>query len=165
MPPVLGADGGRGKMALDKDAFETVAVTWSQPEAAVMLSMFEFYGIPAFALGRWQASIDAPFMVAMQGIQIRVHPLARDEALDLLSEVAERPAAIRPYLFGQAWPYRAFVVLAVAAGAFGVANWGDPNPLILLAVFPLSLLTAAAPPTRTASTFFLWKRSKTPAED
>jgi hypothetical protein len=147
-------------MALDQDAFETVAITWSQPEAAVMLSMFEFYGIPAFALGRWQASIDAPFTTAMQGIQVRVHHLACDEALDLLGEVAERPAAVRPYLFGSPWTYPIVLALAFAAAVIGYASWDDPGPLALVAAFPLSLLLIAVPPTRTPSTFMLWKRSR-----
>ncbi len=153
-------------MALDQDAFETVAVTWSQPEAAVMLSMFEFYGIPAFALGRLQASIDATLIVAIQGIQIRVHHLALDEALDLLGEVAERPAAVRPYLFGQAWPYRLILTLAAIAYIYAVASLDDPSPLVLLAALPLTLIGSAAPPTRTSSTFMLWKRShRTPVVD
>jgi hypothetical protein len=145
-------------MALDQDAFETVAITWSQPEAAVMLSMFEFYGVPAFALGRWQASIDAPFTTAMQGIQVRVHHLACDEALDLLAEVAERPAVVRPYLFGLAWLYRALVLLAVAA-IFPVYLSDDPR-MLLLSALPLSMLLIAVPPTRTTSTFMLSKRSR-----
>ena len=33
------------------DSFETVAIVYNQPETAVMLSMFAFYGIPATAVG------------------------------------------------------------------------------------------------------------------
>ena len=145
-------------MALDQDPFETIAITWSQPEAAVMLSMFEFYGIPAFALGRWHASINPPSIVGLQGIQIRVHPEAIDDALDLLAEVAERPAVVRPYLFGLAWLYRALVLLAVAA-IFLVYLSDDPG-ILLLSALPLSMLLIAVPPTRTASTFMLWKRGR-----
>lgn len=147
-------------MALDQDAFETVAITWSQPEAAVMLSMFEFYDIPAFALGRWHASINPPLVTGLQGIQVRVHHLAVDEALDLLGEVAKRPAAIRPYLFGQAWPYRVMVTLAVITYIYAMARSDDPTPLLLLAAFPLTLIASAVAPTRTPSTFMLWKRSR-----
>ncbi len=144
----------------DADAFETVAITWSQPEAAVILSMFEFYGIPAFALGRWQASIDATYLVAIQGIQIRVHPAALDEALDLLGEVAERPAAMRPYLLGSPWAYPLALALAFVAAVAGYASWDEPGPLAIVAVFPLSLMLYAIPPTRTPSTFMLWKRGR-----
>jgi hypothetical protein len=147
-------------MALDQDAFETVAVSWSQPETAVMLSMFEFYGIPAFALGRWQASIDATFVVAMQGIQVRVHCLAVDDALDLLAGVAERPAAVRPYLLNRPRTYPLILLLAFAAALVGYANWDDPSPLDVVAIWPLSMLLIAIPPTRTPSTFMLWKRSR-----
>lgn len=152
-------------MALDEDAFETVAITWSQPEAAVMLSMFEFYGIPAFALGRWHASINPPIIVGLQGIQVRVHHLAVDEALDLLAEVAERPAAVRPYFLGSATLYRAIVVAAFVLG-IGVIIWdwvfasGEQTSITLLAYLPLWYLTTLVPPTRTASTFMLWKRSR-----
>ena len=136
MTPVLGAGGERGKMALSDmatgDAFETVAVTWSQPECAVMLSMFEFYGIPAYATGRWHASVMPPLIMGLDGFHVRVHPDAVDDALDLLAEVAEQPAATRPYLLDKRWLRAVWSVL----GAF----------------------LAAGPPTRTASTFFLWKR-------
>lgn len=142
------------------DAFETVAITWSQPEAAVMLSMFEFYGIPAFALGQWQAAINATYLVAIQGIHVRVHRSALDEALDLLGEVAERPAAVRPYLLGSRWAYPTVLVLAFVAAIVGYAGADDPDSLGFVAAFPLSLLLIAIPPTRTPSTFLLWKRRR-----
>ena len=119
-------------MALSGDAFETVAVTWSQPECAVMLSMFEFYGIPAFATGRWHASAVPAIILGLDGFHVRVHPDAVDDALDLLADVAERPAAVRPYLLGHRW----------LSGIFAT----------------LGAMLAAGAPTRTASTFFLWKR-------
>lgn len=159
MPSLLGAADKRGKMALDEDAFETVAITWSQPEAAVMLSMFEFYGIPAFALGRWHASINPPWITGLQGIQVRVHHLAIDDALDLLDEVAERPAAVRPYPFGQALLYRTAVLLAVAM-CIPLCLAEELSPILLLTTLPLSLLLIIVPPTRTPSTFMLWKRSR-----
>jgi hypothetical protein len=149
-------------MALDQDAFETVAITWSQPEAAVMLSMFEFYGIPAFALGWWHASVNAPCLVAIQGIQVRVHHAKLDEALDLLGEVVERPAAVRPYLLGSPWSYPIVLVLAFAAAVVGYAQLDDPGPLTVIAILPLSVLMIAIPPTRTPSVFLLWKRRRDP---
>lgn len=151
-------------MALDQDAFETVAITWSQPEAAVMLSMFEFYGIPAFALGRWHASVNPPLIVGLQGIQVRVHASAVDDALDLLAEVAERPAAVRPYLLGQRWLYPVILTVSVFVMIPLYVTDTPPAWSVVLLVLPIIVFTGI-PPTRTASTFFLWKRSRTPAED
>jgi hypothetical protein len=145
---------------VDGDAFETVAITWSQPEAAVMLSMFEFYGIPAFALGQRQAAVNPTYIVAIQGIHVRVHHTALDEALDLLGEVAARPAAMRPYLWGSPWSYPIVLALSFVAAVIGYANWA--SPLAVIAIFPLSVLMIAIPPTRTPSTFLLSKRSRAP---
>jgi hypothetical protein len=75
-----------------------------------------------------------PLILALDGFHVRVHPNLIDEALDLLSEVAGRPAAVRPYLLDNRWLSGAISVLA----AFLVAS----------------------PPTRTPSTFMLWKRSR-----
>ena len=152
-------------MALDQDAFETVAITWSQPEAAVMLSMFEFYGIPAFALGRLHASINPPWITGLQGIQVRVHHLAVDDALDLLSDVAARPAAVRPYFLGSATLYRTVVVSAFVLGIGAIIvnlvfDPGEQATILLPAFLPLWYLTTLVPPTRTPSTFMLWKRSR-----
>jgi hypothetical protein len=147
------------------DRFETVAITWSQPEAAVMLSMFDFYGIPAFAAGRLHVSIYAPVLTALQGIQIRVALGFMDEALDLLAEVAERPAAVRPYAFGSRDLYLLLVILtlmAVTAMPFALAfvDAGDDMMLItMMLVSPLLLVFNGAPPPRTPSYFMLWKRS------
>jgi hypothetical protein len=146
-------------MALDQDAFDTVAITWSQPEAAVMLSMFEFYGIPAFALGRWHASINPPWITGLQGIQVRVHHLAVDDALDLLADVAERPAAVRPYLLGQRWLYPVILAVSVLAMIPLYVTDKPPTWSVALLVLPV-IVFAGIPPTRTPSTFMLWKRSR-----
>lgn len=98
------------------DRFETVAITWSRPEAAVMLSMFTFYGIPAFALGYGHASVAGTFVVALQGIHIRVHHAWLDEATGLLAEVAERPRAVRPPLIEQPTVNAVVVTLACLLG-------------------------------------------------
>ena len=150
------------------DRFETVAITWSQPEAAVMLSMFDFYGIPAFAVGRRHVSIYAPVLTALQGIQIRVAIDAVDEALDLLAEVAGRPAAVRPYAFGQRDLYIALVVLALIAAmimpiALALVEPDDDMLLItMMLMSPLLLVFNGAPPPRTPATFMLWKRGVAP---
>jgi hypothetical protein len=157
-------------MALDEDAFETVAITWSQPEAAVILSMFGFYEIPAISVGQQTVRALSYLAVACQGIQIRVHHDWLDEALDLLGNVAEQPPAIRPYAFGQPWIYRTIVL--AAAAMFGLVMWlnlsidpdaiPDDRTLALLAclALPMSLLLTGPAPTRTSSTFLLWKRSR-----
>lgn len=152
------------------DRFETVAVTWSQPEAAVMLSMFAFYGIPALSVGQQAVRTLSYYAVALQGIQIRVHHDWLDDALDLLGEVAERPAAVRPYAAGQPWAYRVFVI--GAAMLFAVELWfttstdslvlPDDGTFALMALIslPMTLLLTGPPPTRTPSTLMLWKRSR-----
>ncbi|MDB5679297.1 hypothetical protein [Sphingomonas bacterium] len=151
-------------MALDRDAFETVAVTWSQPEAGVMLSMFEFYGIPAYATGRWHASINPTLIMALDGFHVRVHPECVDDALDMLAEVAEQPAAIRPYLLGQRWLYPVILVVSFLVLIPMYVIDTPPAWYVALLVLPIIVLTGI-PPTRTASTFFLWKRSRAPAGD
>ncbi|HEX4693022.1 hypothetical protein [Sphingomonas sp.] len=139
------------------DAFETVAVTWSQPECAVMLSMFEFYGIPAFATGRWHGSAYPPMITGLDGFHVRVHPAVVDDALELLAEVSERPAAVRPYPLGQRWIYPALIGLTlVILVEFWLSD--NPGPLMVTVLLALCFLFYAVPPTRTASTFFLWKR-------
>lgn len=117
------------------DRFETVAITWSQPEAAVMLSMFEAYEIPALPVGQQVMRLWPTSGVALQGIHIRVHNEWRDEALELLAEVAQRPAAIRPFPTENRWAYGIVITILCAIGLVPV------------------------PPTRTPSTFFLGSRA------
>jgi hypothetical protein len=111
------------------DAFETVAIIYSQPETVVMLAMFEQYGIPAYAAGFNHARAKWPLLVALGGIVVRVHPAALAEAQILLAEVAERPAAVRPRLLF--------------------------NPALQILFGVLGMLLAVPPPTRVMSTFFL----------
>ena len=110
-------------------AFETVAITYSQPETVVMLSMFTFYGIPAYASGFGHAQAQWPLSLALGGIAVRVDPAAANEARELLAEVAGRPAAVRPFLHGPDWFGRLTTFILFCCGY--------------------------APPTRTASTFLL----------
>jgi hypothetical protein len=151
------------------DRFETVAITWSQPEAAVMLSMFDFYGIPAFAVGGRHVSAYGPLVTALQGIQIRVAAAAAGDALDLLAEVAKQPAAVRPYAFASPGLYRLAVVLALAAAlltpmVLALADPLDQNALVsVMLMSPLLLVFNGALP-RTSSTFFLGNRARRSAE-
>jgi hypothetical protein len=132
---------------LAEDAFEAVAITWSRPEAAVILSMFEFYGIPAYATGRWHSSISPPHITALQRIQVRVHPDALGEARELLAEVAERPGAVRPFLIGNAATGIAMFIVALLLAIL------IPFPFSLVGMTYIQLLLIAVPPTRTPSTF------------
>jgi hypothetical protein len=125
----MGED-GLANAAID-DCFRTIAITWSQSEAAVMLSMFAFYEVPALAVGQHVTRTLPNLAVAFQGIQIRVHHDWWAEACDLLADVATRPAAIRPRLIDNRWANGCATVL-----------------LCLLGLMP-------PPPTRTASTFLL----------
>ena len=113
------------------DSFETVAIVYNQPETAVMLSMFAFYGIPAFPVGLGHSQIAPTMTVALGGILIRVPSFAAAEARELLAEVAARPQAVRPRLIDHP-----------------VAN----GIVVILACFFLGF---PVPPTRTGSTFFL----------
>ncbi|MGY4398717.1 hypothetical protein ACVWZA_003925 [Sphingomonas sp. UYAg733] len=119
---------------MDDDSYRTVAITYNQPETAVMLSMFSFYDIPAYAVGQGHASAMPTWMVALGGIQIRVHSDALDEAFELLAEVAERPRAVRRRLID------------------------DPVVNGILVVLFCVLLFMPVPPTRTGSTFFIPRR-------
>ena len=101
------------------DAFDTVAVTWSQPEAAVMLSFLAWHDIPAYAL-REHARVAALHVTALGGIPIRVHRPALTEARALLAEVPG-PAIICPALIGNRL---ANVVLLLFAFMLG----GTPPP-------------------------------------
>lgn len=76
------------------DTFETVAVSYSQPEAAVMLSYLAWHGIAAFALSE-HARTDAGLVTALGGIPVRVHWPDAEEARALLADVPA-PERIMP---------------------------------------------------------------------
>lgn len=78
------------------DSFETVAITYRQPETAVILSMLEAYGIPAYALGAETARTVPPYTLALGGIRIRVPNSDAADARALLNEAAERESEIPP---------------------------------------------------------------------
>lgn len=101
------------------DAFDTVAVTWSQPEAAVILSFLAWHGIPAYALLE-HARVAALHVTALGGIPIRVHRPALVEARALLSEVPGAPV-VRPALIENRFVNSVLLLLAFALG-------GTPPP-------------------------------------
>ena len=72
---------------------------------------------------------------------------------------------MRPYFLGSATLYRAIVVAAFVLGiSVIILDWvfasGEQTPITLLVCLPLWYLTTLVPPTRTASIFMLWKRSR-----
>lgn len=148
---------------MEADSFETVAITWSQPEAAVMLAMFAFYGIPAFAVGRHHAAVQPTLVTMLQGIEVRVAWDAADEAREILTEVAERPAVVRPYLFGNATLHRTLIVMAFVCPVL-TAMILDPAVAVLTSL-PATLLLAAAPPSRVASTLATGRAFRPAAQD
>ncbi|WP_419809014.1 hypothetical protein [Sphingomonas sp.] len=68
------------------DGFETVAISYSQPEAAVMMSFLAWHGIDAYALSE-HARTDMGLVTALGGIPVRVHWTLIDEARALLADV------------------------------------------------------------------------------
>lgn len=88
------------------DAFETVAVSYSQPEAAVMLSYLAWHGIAAFALSE-HARTDAGLITALGGIPVRVHRVAAGEARALLAAVPPPERARPPHVAGFGYKLKA----------------------------------------------------------
>lgn len=79
------------------DPFETVAIAYTQPQAMVLLSLFQWHDIPAYAHGIEMVRANAPLTLAMGGIPIRVARNDATQARALLLEAAEseEPAEIR----------------------------------------------------------------------
>lgn len=67
---------------MGQDPFETVVIAYSQPQAAVLMSLFEWHNIPAYAHSIEMVRINAPLT---GGIPIRVHREVVDEARALLA--------------------------------------------------------------------------------
>ena len=78
---------------MSDDPFETVAIAYTQPQAGVILSMFAWYGIPAYAQNIETVRTSAPLTLALGGIPIRVAREAAGEAREILNEAAERAQA------------------------------------------------------------------------
>lgn len=99
------------------DAFETVAVTYSQPEAAVMLSFLDWHDVHAYALSE-HARVSAHLVTALGGIPIRVAPADVARARALLAEVAPAaPPVIRPPTIRNGVVGRLALLLAFCLGA------------------------------------------------
>lgn len=74
---------------MSDDPFVTIAVAHSQPQAAVMLSMFGWYGIPAYGMNMETTRINCPLTLALGGIPIRVAREAVEDARNLLVEAVD----------------------------------------------------------------------------
>lgn len=76
--------------------FELVAITYSQPEAAVILSMLDAYGIPAYPLNQHHLAAAPTLAVALGGIRILAMREAADEARALLAEASDQAPPVLP---------------------------------------------------------------------
>ncbi|NML07174.1 hypothetical protein [Sphingomonas sp. G-3-2-10] len=77
---------------MSDDPFETVVIAYSQSQAGVILSLFEWNGIPAYAMNIEMARNSAPLTLALGGIPIRVAREAAAEAREILGEAADASA-------------------------------------------------------------------------
>lgn len=76
--------------------FETVVIAYRLSEAAVIQSMFEYYGIPTLVCDANTVRANAPWTLAVGGIRIQVLSNFAQEARDLLAEAAAREPAPIP---------------------------------------------------------------------
>jgi hypothetical protein len=113
------------------DAFETVAIVYSLPEAAVLHGLFAQYDIATVVIGARHAATNPEWVVALGGIIVCVQREVAHEARAILAEIAARPPAVRPRLIDNVVLNAVAVILACVIGF------------------------APIPPTRTASTFLL----------
>ena len=74
---------------MSDDPFETVAIAYTPSQAGVILSLFEWNGIPAYGANLETVRTNAPLTLALGGIPIRVAREAADEARAILTEAAE----------------------------------------------------------------------------
>ncbi len=86
---------------MEEDAFDTVAIAYSQPQALVILSLFEWNGMLAYGANLGHAQTDCPITLALGGIPIRVTHEHAPEARALLREAAERDEAMLPETLGE----------------------------------------------------------------
>ncbi len=78
-------------MNRDVDPFETVVIAYSQPQAAVLMSLFQWHGILAYAQNIEMVRVNSPLTFALGGIPIRVHGEAVAAARELLAEAVADP--------------------------------------------------------------------------
>lgn len=71
----------------------TIAAVYSQSELQVLLTLLRTNGIWAHTVGERHAYIEWPIVVALQGVEVRIHVEDLDLARELLSDI-ERVAFI-----------------------------------------------------------------------
>ena len=113
------------------DAFETVAIVYSLPEAGALLALFAQHDIATEVVGASHVSVNPVWTVALGGIIVRVRIEALEEARTLLAEIARQPQVVRRRLIDNPLLNGVMVVLACFIGI------------------------APIPPTRVGSTFLL----------
>jgi hypothetical protein len=86
---------------MKEDPFETVAIAYSQPQALVILSLFEWHGMLAYAVNLGHAQASCPMTLALGGIPIRVVREDAAEARAMLTEAAERDEAMLHEAIGE----------------------------------------------------------------
>ncbi|MDF7775333.1 hypothetical protein P1X14_08750 [Sphingomonas sp. AOB5] len=77
---------------MSDDPFETVVIAYSQSQAGVILSLFEWNGIPAYAMNFETVRTNPALTLALGGIPIRVAREAAADAREILNEAAEAGA-------------------------------------------------------------------------
>jgi hypothetical protein len=101
------------------DRFETVAYVYSQPDLALLLSLFEHAEIHLQKIGYWHASLQWDLTTALGGIPLRVREEDGDDARALLGGLDYPPRRV-PFFRGF-WPvYLAFLVFAGFALGIGI---------------------------------------------
>lgn len=92
------------------DGFETIAIVYSLPEAAVLLATLRAYGV--FALPKNQAHISTlpRLMVALGGIWITVPADKKEDALALLAAIDRGWCPPPPPIVDEVWLSRIFSV-------------------------------------------------------
>jgi hypothetical protein len=75
---------------MSDDVFETVAIAYTQPQAGVILSLFAWHDIPAYAKNYEHARLDPVITLALGGMPILVHRDFAEEARALLEEAEAR---------------------------------------------------------------------------
>jgi hypothetical protein len=116
---------------------ETVAVAYSQTELAVLLSLLEDRGIPAFPFHRGQISVHWTLTVALGGVPIQVPLEDADEARAELKAV------------GRSWPTN---------GVYADERWLDIILLLLM------LVVFLMPPPARIPAFVIAGRSSSDAD-
>jgi hypothetical protein len=92
------------------DGFETIAVVYSQPEAAVLLATLRAYGIFALPKNQAHIAIVPSLMLALGGTWITVPPHRKEDALALLEAIDSGWRPPPPPIIDQLWLSRIFAV-------------------------------------------------------